>query len=88
MLEPLSKNTAPAIAIAALSSLSEDDDPVLLILPADHQIRNNEEFLLCIKNAQQFANEGKIITFGVKPTNPSTGYGYIKTNKEFHNNEL
>ena len=88
LLEPLSKNTAPAIAIAALSSLSEDDDPILLILPSDHQIRNNEEFLLCIKNAKQFANEGKIITFGVKPTNPSTGYGYIKTNKEFHNKEL
>ena len=88
LLEPHSKNTAPAIGIAALSSLTKGSDPILLILPSDHQIKNDEEFLSCIKNAQQFACEGKIITFGVKPTSPSTGYGYIKTNTKIYSKEL
>ena len=79
LLEPCSRNTAAAIAIAALSSISDGDDPLLLILPADHEIKNNTEFIKCINNARRFAQDGKIITFGIKPSFPSTGYGYIKT---------
>ncbi len=82
LLEPCSRNTAPAIAIAALSSISEEDDPILLILPSDHQVKNNLEFLKSISEAVKVAIKGKIITFGVKPKSPATGYGYIKSNKK------
>ena len=81
LLEPCSRNTAPAIAIAALCSISDEYDPILLILPSDHQVKNNLVFLKSIREAMKVAMKGKIITFGVKPKNPATGYGYIKSNK-------
>ena len=80
LLEPCIRNTAPAIAIAALHSISNGSDPILLILPSDHQILIEKSFLKSIKYAARYAKEGNIITFGVKPTFPSTGYGYIKSN--------
>ena len=88
ILEPCCKNTAPAIAIAALSNFTSEDDPILLILPSDHQIKNNKEFLKSIDEAKKFALEGKIITFGVKPKSPETGYGYIKSNNKLFDGKL
>ncbi len=83
LLEPCSKNTAPAIANAALISISNECDPILLILPSDHLIKNNNKFLDCVKRAIRKAEDGNIITFGIKPNNPATGYGYIKSKEAF-----
>ena len=74
---------SPPLQIArfrrALNAISNGEDPTLLILPADHQIIDNKEFLKSILLAEKFVNDEKIMTFGVKPNNSSTGYGYIKT---------
>ena len=87
LLEPHSRNTAPAVAIAALHSLSSGDDPVLLILPSDHLIKDQEEFINSIRNAYGYATEGKILTFGIKPKHPATGYGYIQSQSPLIKNE-
>ena len=79
MLEPARRNTAPAIAIAALKSLELYEDPILLILSSDHDIKNIKEFTSSIQNSLIIANKGNLAIFGVKPTFPSTGYGYIKS---------
>ncbi|MBU1193802.1 MAG: mannose-1-phosphate guanylyltransferase/mannose-6-phosphate isomerase [Proteobacteria bacterium] len=79
LLEPIGRNTAPAIALAALSACRNgDDDPVLLVLPADHVIENISEFHAAIAMGELFAQKGNLITFGVIPDSPETGYGYIK----------
>ena len=67
LLEPFSKNTAPAITCAALQSSSNGEDPILLILPSDHKIKNIEVFLESIIKAQLSAQEGNIVTFGIPP---------------------
>ena len=77
ILEPLSKNTAPAIAISAFLEL-QDNDPLLLILPADHIIKDKLAFQKCVLAATPLAESGKLVTFGVNPSQPHTGYGYIK----------
>jgi mannose-1-phosphate guanylyltransferase/mannose-6-phosphate isomerase len=81
LLEPVGRNTAPAIAAAALQSLKETDDSVLLVLSADHIIQNVEAFHLAINIASQKVQEGRIVTFGIVPTDANTGYGYIKSSK-------
>ena len=86
ILEPSIRNTAPAIAIAALDSYSNENDPILLILPSDHQIKDTKVFIKTIHKASKIALEGKIIGFGIKPDNPATGYGYIKSYKPFEDN--
>jgi mannose-1-phosphate guanylyltransferase/mannose-6-phosphate isomerase len=78
ILEPIGKNTAPAIAIAALSSLIDKEDPVLLVLSADHVLEGGEEFNKSIKIAHKIANKGKMVSLGVYPNKPETGYGYIE----------
>ena len=78
ILEPSGKNTCPAITIASLEALSFQDDPILLILSADHEIKNREEFQEMIIKASKFAENGNIVTFGVPPTSPETGFGYIE----------
>ncbi len=78
MLEPERRNTAPAIASAALQALSQHDDPLLLVLPSDHIIKDHAAFCEAIKHARSAAEEGYLITFGIKPTAPETGYGYIR----------
>ena len=88
LLEPCSRNTAPAIAIAAIHSLENGDDPTLLIIPSDHQIKNNVRFLESIKKAEKFVNPEKIILFGIKPQFPSTAYGYIKANLKLDNGDF
>ena len=82
LLEPCSRNTAPAIAIAAIHSLGQGYDPTLLIIPSDHQIKNDFQFLEPIKKAEKFVNPEKIILFGIRPQFPSTAYGYIKANEK------
>ncbi|MBN7824822.1 mannose-1-phosphate guanylyltransferase/mannose-6-phosphate isomerase [Bowmanella dokdonensis] len=78
LLEPVGRNTAPAIALAALHATKQGQDPVLLVLAADHIIDNPEAFHQAIKDAEQLAQQDKLVTFGVVPTSAHTGYGYIR----------
>lgn len=79
ILEPVARNTAPAIALAALYQKSlNQSDSVMLVLPADHVIENIEAFQSALRMALSQAESGKLVTFGVVPTSPATGYGYIK----------
>jgi len=83
-LEPVGRNTAPAIALAAIHALemgSDDADPVLLVLAADHVIDDEEAFQTSVKKAYQYAQEDKLVTFGIVANKPETGYGYIKRGK-------
>ena len=75
ILEPVGKNTAPAIALAALLT---DDDPLLLVLAADHVIQNEQAFTDAVNQAIPLAEAGKLVTFGIVPHKAHTGYGYIK----------
>ncbi|MDB2510990.1 mannose-1-phosphate guanylyltransferase/mannose-6-phosphate isomerase [Gammaproteobacteria bacterium] len=77
ILEPVGRNTAPAIALAALS-VKDDEDPLLLVLAADHVIQDVEAFTKTVTNAIPLAEAGKLITFGIIAHEPNTGYGYIK----------
>lgn len=77
ILEPMARNTAPAVALAALSALQRDSKAQLLILPADHVIGNVPAFHAAINAARPLADEGYMTAFGVVPTKPETGYGYI-----------
>lgn len=79
ILEPVARNTAPAIALAALQARTMETNPTLLVLAADHMIRDVNEFQRVVNLAVEAAAEGRIATFGVQPTHPETGYGYIKT---------
>ena len=81
ILEPFGRNTAPAITIAALKALEIYEDPNLLILSSDHQIENEEKFVDVINEGLKYSNIGKLVTFGIVPTAPQTGYGYIKSQK-------
>lgn len=81
VLEPVGRNTAPAIALAALQAVKEGDDPLLLVLAADHVIKNQVEFVAVVEKAKAQAEAGKLVTFGIVPTGPETGYGYIKQGK-------
>ncbi|MCD0246714.1 mannose-1-phosphate guanylyltransferase/mannose-6-phosphate isomerase [Xanthomonas melonis] len=78
LLEPKGRNTAPAIAVAALEATRDGADPLLLVLPSDHVIGNEAAFQAGVKVAAEAAAQGKLVTFGIKPTAPETGYGYIK----------
>jgi mannose-1-phosphate guanylyltransferase len=81
ILEPMGKNTAPAITLAALASLEDGEDQLLLVLAADHVIKDISAFQRSIVSASVFAKEGKLVTFGIVPTHAETGYGYIKQGK-------
>ncbi|SLM32970.1 mannose-1-phosphate guanyltransferase [Desulfamplus magnetovallimortis] len=78
MLEPVGRNTAPAIAVAALKALDLEEDPTLLVLPADHVIYNVPRFHDLVQKSVALASLGYLITFGIVPDSPETGYGYIK----------
>ncbi|MCX2758030.1 mannose-1-phosphate guanylyltransferase/mannose-6-phosphate isomerase [Vibrio sp. Sgm 22] len=85
LLEPVGRNTAPAIALAALQALDKSthneqnaSDPILLVLAADHHIANTSEFQQVISRGVDYAKQGKLVTFGITPNAPETGYGYIK----------
>lgn len=79
ILEPFGRNTAPAAAVAALELTKAGDDPLLLLLPADHVIKDVAAFIDATKHACRLAAAGNLVTFGVVPTHPETGYGYIRT---------
>jgi mannose-1-phosphate guanylyltransferase/mannose-6-phosphate isomerase len=81
ILEPAARSTAPAAAIAALRVAEHDPDGLILVLPADHVIRKPQAFLAAVKNAAKAAAAGRLATFGIKPSTPETGYGYIKQGK-------
>ncbi|WP_340570052.1 mannose-1-phosphate guanylyltransferase/mannose-6-phosphate isomerase [Stenotrophomonas sp. G106K1] len=78
ILEPIGRNTAPAIAIAALQALASGEDALLLVLPSDHVVRDDAAFHTAVGQAAIAADAGKLVTFGIVPTAPETGYGYIK----------
>ena len=77
ILEPVGRNTAPAIALAAFNAIADEQDPVLLVLPADHDIRDVDGFLEAVKIGQGQSESGNLVTFGIVPDKPETGYGYI-----------
>ena len=79
ILEPVGRNTAPAIALAALTA---KDDPLLLVLAADHVIQDEDAFREAVIRAIPLAEAGKLVIFGIVPTQPHTGYGYIKRGKD------
>ena len=79
LLEPFGRNTAPAVALAALyTQAMHGDDALMLVLPADHLIRDQPAFAVAVEAAAQFAQQGKLVTFGISPTHPETGFGYIE----------
>ncbi|MFV1848680.1 mannose-1-phosphate guanylyltransferase/mannose-6-phosphate isomerase [Stenotrophomonas maltophilia] len=78
ILEPVGRNTAPAIAVAALEATRDGGDALLLVLPSDHVITNEAAFRSAVQAAAGAAEAGKLVTFGIVPTGPETGYGYIK----------
>jgi len=78
ILEPVGRNTAPAIALAAMTAVKKGTDPLLLVLAADHVITNTSAFISAVQQAAAFAATDNLVTFGVVPTAPETGYGYIK----------
>jgi mannose-1-phosphate guanylyltransferase/mannose-6-phosphate isomerase len=78
LLEPVGRNTAPALTIAALEATRYGDDPVLLVMPADHVIVDTAAFQSVVKQGAVLAEEGTVVTFGITPDCPETGYGYIQ----------
>ena len=87
ILEPIGRNTAPAIAVAALQATNSGEDPLLLVLAADHLIENVIEFQRVIQSAKTYANQGRLVTFGIVPTCAETGYGYIEARESFNREE-
>jgi len=81
LLEPEGRNTAPAIALAACRVMESDPDGIMLVLPADHVIKEDSRFQASVSLATQLAHDGHLVTFGVKPIRPETGYGYIQPNR-------
>lgn len=80
LLEPAARNTAPAIALAALDCLSDEVDPVLLVLPADHAFQDGAGLVRAVEASRASAEAGQLVTFGVVPQRAETGYGYIRAN--------
>ena len=83
LLEPVGRNTAPAIILSALKSIEFEDNPTLLVLSSDHEIKNIKQFLKVIDMGLKFSEMKKLVTFGIIPKSPETGYGYIKASKAF-----
>lgn len=78
LLEPTGRNTAPAIALAALWAMQQDPDACMLVMPADHLIKDTSAFQAAVRHAEDLAMAGFLVLFGVKPTKPETGFGYIE----------
>lgn len=79
LLEPFGRNTAPALTLAALVAAQNNADPILLVMPSDHVIVNTSAFQACISKGVSIALQNSIVTFGIAPDTPETGYGYIQT---------
>jgi len=89
LLEPFGRNTAPALTLAALGATeSSGDDPILLVAPADHAIVDGEAFRAAVADGAALAQDGAVITFGIVPTKPETGYGYIQQGEQLANADL
>lgn len=88
ILEPCARNTAPAIALAALRAIENDKDAVLLVLAADHVIQNIPAFHKAIEQAKKHAEQDKLVTFGIQPQSAHTGYGYIEAVKKDQPSEV
>lgn len=86
MLEPIGRNTAPAIAAAAMT-LADEPEALMLVLPADHVIRDVVAFELAVKRASVAAAAGHLVTFGIQPNSPETGYGYIQSGEVISHSE-
>ncbi|MFM2482025.1 mannose-1-phosphate guanylyltransferase/mannose-6-phosphate isomerase [Celerinatantimonas sp. YJH-8] len=78
LLEPVGRNTAPAVALSALKAVQKGDDPLLLVLAADHVIQHVPRFIQAVNQAEILAEQGQLVTFGIVPTEAHTGYGYIR----------
>jgi mannose-1-phosphate guanylyltransferase / mannose-6-phosphate isomerase len=81
VLEPVGRNTAPALTLAALVALQAGDDPVLVVMPADHVITDPDAFRSAVAHGAAHAEAGNFVTFGIQPDRPETGYGYIRRGK-------
>ena len=81
VLEPEGRNTAPAIALVALELVRRDPDAIMLVVPADHIVNGQRAFDLAVALAAMLANQDYLVTFGIKPIRPETGYGYIRPNR-------
>src|SRR5690606_4846837 len=79
VLEPVGRNTAPAIAAAALQAIAAGGDPLLLVLPSDHVVRDVPAFRDAVRAAMPAAAAGALVTFGIVPDSPETGFGYIQS---------
>lgn len=86
-LEPIGRNTAPAIALAAFKAVERNEDPLLLVLAADHVITNTAAFHQSVENAKKLAEQDKLVTFGIVGDKPETGYGYIKRGQTIDNTQ-
>ncbi len=82
ILEPVGRNTAPAVAVAAMEVMADGDDPLILVLPSDHTIGDEEAFAAAVTRGLAAASAGFLVTFGIEPASPETGYGYIKSGSE------
>jgi mannose-1-phosphate guanylyltransferase/mannose-6-phosphate isomerase len=81
LFEPVARNTAPAIALAAARLMADGADPIMVVLPADHIIKDEVQFREHLNIAIKAAESGKLITFGIQPTRPDTGFGYVKAHR-------
>jgi mannose-1-phosphate guanylyltransferase / mannose-6-phosphate isomerase len=86
LLEPKGRGTAPALTLAAVHAVTADD-PVLLVMPSDHAVSRNDEFTRAVQRGAALAHQGYIVAFGVPPSSPETGYGYIRVGGAIANNE-
>jgi mannose-1-phosphate guanylyltransferase/mannose-6-phosphate isomerase len=78
ILEPVGRNTAPALTVAALHASSTGSDPILIAMPADHVISDMDAFRAAVRSGLSYAEAGGVVTFGIEPSEPHTGYGYIR----------
>ncbi|RUM92847.1 MAG: mannose-1-phosphate guanylyltransferase/mannose-6-phosphate isomerase [Thermodesulfatator sp.] len=86
MLEPVGRNTAPAIGAAAFRCTEEGPENIMLVLPADHLLGDLDKFQVAVESAAGAASEGKLVTFGITPSSAETGYGYIRRGKSIRDN--
>ncbi|MEK6618199.1 MAG: sugar phosphate nucleotidyltransferase, partial [Nitrospirota bacterium] len=78
VVEPEARNTAPAIALAATELFRRDPDAIMLVLPADHVIKGDQRFQAAVMLGTELVAQGHLVTFGIRPVRPETGYGYIQ----------
>jgi mannose-1-phosphate guanylyltransferase / mannose-6-phosphate isomerase len=88
ILEPIGRNTAPALTLAALAAVRGGKDPVLLVMPADHTIANELGFRVAVADGFNLARQGAVVTFGIVPSAPETGYGYIRQGATFRDSRI